>query len=94
MSSDTSPSVQIAEGTPRQPGRGGLDEGETAMRFPCTRWLSPARPTLSLARRLAAEALGTALAFSEGVATFGLVLTILGAARFRPEQVPILVGFT
>lgn len=30
--------------------------------------------------------------FSEAVATFGLVLTILGAVRFRREQIPLLVG--
>lgn len=31
-------------------------------------------------------------AFSEAVATFGLVATILGAVRFRPEATPMLVG--
>ena len=30
--------------------------------------------------------------FSEGVATFGLVLTILGTLRWRPEAVPFAVG--
>ncbi|MEA1651526.1 MIP/aquaporin family protein [Nitrospirillum sp. BR 11164] len=35
---------------------------------------------------------GPAQAFSEGVATFGLVATILGAQRFRPQATPVLVG--
>lgn len=38
------------------------------------------------ARSSAGEALG------EAVATFGLVLTILGALRFRPEAIPAAVG--
>lgn len=35
---------------------------------------------------------GTGQWLSEGVATFGLVLTILGALAFRPAVVPALVG--
>jgi glycerol uptake facilitator-like aquaporin len=35
---------------------------------------------------------GPAQAFSEFVATFGLIATILCAARFRPSQIPALVG--
>lgn len=35
---------------------------------------------------------GPAQAFSEGLATFGLVLTILGTLRFRPEFTPAAVG--
>lgn len=35
---------------------------------------------------------GPALAFSEGLATFGLIVTILGTVRFRPEQVATCVG--
>ena len=35
---------------------------------------------------------GPALAFSEGVATFGLILTILGTLRFRPAFTPAAVG--
>jgi glycerol uptake facilitator-like aquaporin len=35
---------------------------------------------------------GPALAFSEGVATFGLLATILGALRFRPTVTPAAVG--
>lgn len=35
---------------------------------------------------------GSALAFSEAIATFGLVLTILGGARYRPNAIPALVG--
>lgn len=30
--------------------------------------------------------------FSEALATFGLLLTILGALRVRPEAIPVLVG--
>lgn len=35
---------------------------------------------------------GPSLAFSEGVATFGLMATIFGCIRFRPEFTPIAVG--
>ena len=35
---------------------------------------------------------GPAQAWSEVVATFGLVATILGALRFRPEATPVAVG--
>ncbi len=35
---------------------------------------------------------GPALAFSEALATFGLIATILGAVRYRPEMVAICVG--
>ena len=35
---------------------------------------------------------GPAQAFSEAVATFGLVMTILGGLRFRPDAIPMLVG--
>ena len=33
-----------------------------------------------------------ALWFSEGVATFGLIVTILGALRWKPEMIPFTVG--
>jgi len=35
---------------------------------------------------------GPGQAFSEGVATFGLIAAILGALRFRPEATPFIVG--
>jgi glycerol uptake facilitator-like aquaporin len=35
---------------------------------------------------------GASQVFSEFVATFGLIVTILGAIRYRPAQVPALVG--
>ncbi|MDP9103287.1 MAG: aquaporin family protein [Pseudomonadota bacterium] len=35
---------------------------------------------------------GPAQAFSEGVATFGLLATILGCIRFRPDFTPVAVG--
>ncbi len=35
---------------------------------------------------------GLGLAFSEFIATFGLIATIAGAARFRPVLTPLLVG--
>jgi len=35
---------------------------------------------------------GPNLAFSEGIATFGLVATILGCIRFKPDFTPIAVG--
>ncbi|HEV2531738.1 MIP/aquaporin family protein, partial [Phenylobacterium sp.] len=35
---------------------------------------------------------GPAQAFSEAIATFGLIATILGALRFRPDFTPLAVG--
>jgi glycerol uptake facilitator-like aquaporin len=35
---------------------------------------------------------GGAQLFAEGVATFGLLATILGTSRFRPEATPVAVG--
>jgi glycerol uptake facilitator-like aquaporin len=35
---------------------------------------------------------GPAQAFSEAVATFGLIGTILGSLRFRPDSTPVMVG--
>jgi glycerol uptake facilitator-like aquaporin len=35
---------------------------------------------------------GPAQALSEGVATFGLIATILGSLRFRPDATPMMVG--
>jgi glycerol uptake facilitator-like aquaporin len=48
-----------------------------------------AEPVFQLSQKLRE---GPAQALSEGVATFGLILTILGALRFRPETTPFLVG--
>jgi glycerol uptake facilitator-like aquaporin len=48
-----------------------------------------AEPILQVSTRLRA---GPAQAFSEAVATFGLVLTILGTLRFRPGFTPAAVG--
>lgn len=35
---------------------------------------------------------GPGQALSEGVATFGLIMAILGAVRFRPDMTPVIVG--
>ncbi len=35
---------------------------------------------------------GTAQWFAEGVATFGLIVTVLAVARFRSEAIPVAVG--
>jgi glycerol uptake facilitator-like aquaporin len=48
-----------------------------------------AEPILQVATKLRS---GPALAWSEAVATFGLVLTILGTLRFRPQVTPMAVG--
>lgn len=56
----------------------------------CGVWLSHAmfgRPILEISTHLR-DAQGLA----EGVATFGLLLTIAGALRFKPESTPMLVG--
>ena len=46
-------------------------------------------PILQISTKLRA---GPAQAFAEVVATFGLVATILGTVRFRPESTPMAVG--
>jgi glycerol uptake facilitator-like aquaporin len=48
-----------------------------------------AEPILQISTRLRG---GPAQAFSEFVATFGLLATIFGALRFRPDFTPIAVG--
>ncbi len=48
-----------------------------------------AEPVLQISAKLRD---GPAQAFSEFVATFGLVATILGSLRFRPEATPAMVG--
>ena len=48
-----------------------------------------AEPMLQVSARLRD---GPAQAFSEFVATFGLLATILGAVRFRPDFTPVAVG--
>ncbi len=48
-----------------------------------------AEVVLQLSTKLRA---GPAQAFSEGVATFGLIAAILGSLRFRPEATPLIVG--
>jgi glycerol uptake facilitator-like aquaporin len=48
-----------------------------------------AEPILQISTKLRD---GPGQAFSEGVATFGLIATILGSLRFRPEVTPTMVG--
>lgn len=48
-----------------------------------------AEPVLQVSTKLRD---GPAQAFSEGVATFGLIAAILGSLRFRPEATPFIVG--
>jgi glycerol uptake facilitator-like aquaporin len=48
-----------------------------------------AEPILQVSHKLRD---GPAQAFSEGVATFGLVGAILGSLRFRPQATPVIVG--
>lgn len=48
-----------------------------------------AEPVLQVSTKLRD---GPAQAFSEGVATFGLIAAILGSLRFRPEATPSIVG--
>lgn len=48
-----------------------------------------AEPVLQVSMKLRN---GPAQAFSEGVATFGLIAAILGSLRFRPEATPFIVG--
>ena len=55
-------------------------------------WIAHAmfgQPILEFSTRLRD---GPAQAFSEFIATFGLVLTILGSLRFRSEATPVMVG--
>lgn len=46
-------------------------------------------PVLQLSSKLRE---GPAQEFSEGIATLGLILTILGSLRFKPEATPAMVG--
>jgi glycerol uptake facilitator-like aquaporin len=48
-----------------------------------------AEPLLQVSAKLRE---GPALAFSEFIATFGLLATIFGAVRFRPDFTPVAVG--
>ena len=48
-----------------------------------------AEPVLQMSTKLRD---GPAQALSEGVATFGLIATILGSLRFRPDATPAMVG--
>jgi glycerol uptake facilitator-like aquaporin len=48
-----------------------------------------AEPLLQISTKLRD---GPAQAFSEGVATFGLIATILGSLKFRPDATPVMVG--
>ena len=48
-----------------------------------------AEPVLQISLKLRA---GPAQAFSEGLATFGLIAAILGSLRFRPDATPTIVG--
>ena len=48
-----------------------------------------AEPVLQISNKLRD---GPAQAFSEGVATFGLIVAILGSLRFRAEATPFIVG--
>lgn len=48
-----------------------------------------AEPVLQVSEKLRA---GPAQAFSEAVATFGLIGTILGVSRWNPDSVPTAVG--
>ena len=48
-----------------------------------------AEPILQVSAKLRA---GPAQAFSEFVATFGLIAAILGSVRFRPDATPVIVG--
>lgn len=48
-----------------------------------------AEPVLQVSTKLRD---GSALGFSEFIATFGLIATILGSLRFKPDFVPVAVG--
>ncbi len=48
-----------------------------------------AEPVLQISTKLRG---GMALGFSEFIATFGLIATILGSVRFKPDFVPVAVG--
>ena len=55
-------------------------------------WLAHAMFNLDLLQLSANERGSTGEVLSEAVATFGLLLTVLGALRFRPESVAVAVG--
>lgn len=55
-------------------------------------WLAHAMFDLSMMQTSLKARAGGGQALGEAVATFGLVITILGTLRFRPESVPYAVG--
>jgi glycerol uptake facilitator-like aquaporin len=58
----------------------------------CGVWLTHilfALPALQISTHLRD---GPAQGLSEALATFGLLLTIVGAGRFKPDHIPVLVG--
>ncbi|MGH6865515.1 MAG: aquaporin [Methyloceanibacter sp.] len=55
-------------------------------------WLAHAMFALPIFELSTTERAGASLWLAEVVATFGLVLTILGALRWKPEVIPAVVG--
>ncbi|MEL6598498.1 MAG: MIP/aquaporin family protein [Pseudomonadota bacterium] len=55
-------------------------------------WLAHGMFAQELAQVSTTVRTGSAQWLAEGVATFGLLMAILGGVRFRPEAVPMLVG--
>ena len=55
-------------------------------------WLAHAMFDLEILQTSVKARAGAGQALGEAVATFGLVITILGAVRFRPEATPYAVG--
>jgi glycerol uptake facilitator-like aquaporin len=58
----------------------------------CGTWLAHAMFELPILQASSTVRSGSGQWLAEGVAAFGLVLTILGGLRFRPDTIPWLVG--
>jgi glycerol uptake facilitator-like aquaporin len=55
-------------------------------------WLAHAMFALPIMELSATERAGSSLWLAEAVATFGLILTIIGGLRWKPEAIPTAVG--
>ena len=88
------PAVTLAFGLRREvkPLHGGLYVGAQVIGAFIGVWAAHLMFEMPVIQESLRARTGAAQWFSEGVATFGLVLTILGCVQYRPKSVAIAVG--
>lgn len=88
------PAVTLAFGLRRDisPSRGGIYVAAQVVGAFIGVWAAHLMFEMPVIQESIRARAGAAQWFSEGVATFGLVLTILGCMRYRPKSVAIAVG--